>query len=287
MISDVFFVWLLQITGNDCDLYWHHRSMSNITAIAETASDYDHQGAALYIAVILIWYSTGLAMMLFLQVRPRTFQQQFLFESSGSSPKKRLQSLSANPFTSYRNIQADNTTKQILNELKDPERRQRLWKIYYASAEKHDQPYPKYYQTITSDSATINRIKRKLADIHRMDVANDDSALLSPATAVTTENRPTTSTFDSTKFFSKRFPSLRRPISAIGSTARPQFIRTQSQNDTPSSSATVEMVSLVPGKSSADSAGNGSRRPNSNGLPDRFTIEKVPENDSVSPAGND
>ena len=141
------------------------------TPSSETVNAYDHQGAALYIAVILVWYSTGLAMMLFLQVRPRTLQQQFLFDSS---TKNRSHILSTKPFTNYRNIQADNTTKQILNELKDIERRQRLWKIYYASSEKQNEPYPQYYQTITSDGATIDRIKRKLADIHRMDSMNDE-----------------------------------------------------------------------------------------------------------------
>ncbi len=150
--------------------------MSTTTPAGETVNAYDHQGAALYIAVILIWYSTGLAMMLFLQVRPRTLQQQFLLDSSDSPRKTRRQSVGKNLFTNYRNVQADNTTKQILNELKDPERRQRLWKIYFASTEKQDEPYPQYYQTISADTRTIDRIKRKLADIHRTDSTNDENS---------------------------------------------------------------------------------------------------------------
>ncbi len=252
--------------------------MSTITTASETVNAYDHQGAALYIAVILVWYSTGLAMMLFLQVRPRTLQQQFLFDPTDSSKQNRLQSLTKNPFTNYRNIQADNTTKQILNELKDPERRQRLWKIYYASTEKHDEPYPQYYQTITSDSATIDRIKRKLADIHRMDTANDENPTVAQNITARNDQRSSTiSAFDSTKFFTKRFPSLRRPNDNTTASTRPPLLRGQSQSDTPSANITVEMEPLVSGKQSFVPSTNVSRKRN-NLFSNRFTIEKVSDN---------
>ena len=256
--------------------------MSNVTAVIETASEYDHQGAALYIAVILIWYSTGLAMMLFLQVRPRTIQQQFLFDSPDASTKKRLQLLSTNPFASYRNVQADSTTKQILNELKDRERRERLWKIYYASAEEKDKPHSQYYQTITSDSATIDRINRKLAEIHRMDVANDDSVVPLPTSILSNENRPTTSASESTKFFSKRFPSLRRPNGGATTNPPPTLFRVQSEVDTKSpSNRTVEMEPLVSGKPSpTPTTANISRKRNKS--TNRFIVEKVPTENSAS-----
>jgi hypothetical protein len=226
--------------------------MSTITTSSETGNVYDHRGAALYIAVILIWYSTGLAMMLFLQVRPRTLQQQFLFDSSDSSAKKRLQSLSTNPFASYRNIQADNTTKQILNELKDPERRERLWRIYYASSEQQNEPYPKYYQTITSDSATIDRIKRKLADIHRMNLP-DGEGPISTSTTINT---------------------------------RPPLVRVQSQTEASSANTSVEMEPLVTGKQSVVPSSNGSRKRN-NIFSNRFTIEKVSDNNTILTAVNE
>ena len=255
------------------------------TNASNTGEPYDHQGAAVYIAVILVWYSTGLAMMLFLQVRPRTLQQQFLFDSSDSSAKNRLQSITKNPFTDYRNIQADNATKQILNELKDPERRQRLWKIYYASREKQDETYPQYYQTITSDSATINRIKRKLADIHRMDTANDDDLIVT----LNNENRvPTTTTTnasDSTKFFTKHFPLLRRPVgntTATPTNVRPPLVRAQSQTDTPSSEFAVEMEPLVSGKQPPIPAPTNGSRKRTN-LLNRFTVEKVSNNKPTPP----
>jgi hypothetical protein len=250
---------------------------SNTTPTSDNPNAYDHQGAAIYIAVILVWYSSGLAMMLFLQVRPRTLQQQFLLDPPDSTRKHRLQSSAKNPFTNYRNIQADNATKQILNELKDPEKRQRLWKIYFTSNEKQNEQDSRYYQTITSDGATINRIKRKLADIHRMDPTNEDSSIIPSNIPTNNENRPTVlSSFDSTKFFSKRFPLLRRPNgnTTASTNIRPPLVRVQSQNDaTLASDKTLEMEPLV-------STTNTSRKRN-NLATNRFTIEKVSDNSTT------
>ncbi|CAF2601185.1 unnamed protein product [Rotaria sp. Silwood2] len=255
--------------------------ISTITIPTTTTDSYDHQGAALYIAIILVWYSTGLAMMLFLQVRPRTLQQQYLFDSSSySSRQDRLQKRTSNPFTKYQNIEADNATKQILNELKDPERRQRLWKIYYASSEKQNEPDPQYYQTITSDSATIDRIKRKLADIHRMNSTNDSNFPVQSNITSTNENRSLISAFDSTKFFSKRFPALRRPATGTTTNTRPTFIRAISQTDQPLPNITVEMEPLIDRKQSLPSTPTSSPERNTISS-DRFTIEKVSDNNTM------
>ena len=233
---------------------------------AGTTNVYDHQGAALYIAVILIWYSTGLAMMLFLQVRPRSLQHQFHFDRSINSKKQRLQSLAGNPFSKYRNVHADNNTKQILNELKDPERRQRLWKIYYASAEKQNEPDPQYYQTMTGDTAAIDRINRKLADIHRIDAIQNDENHLVPAPISSTNDNRVALSFESSKFFTKRFPALRRPAGVNGQgTNRTTNIRGASLADGSPPNETVEMESLI--------NNNVSRKRNL--FATRFVIEKV------------
>ena len=238
------------------------------TATSEPANAYDDQGAAMYIAVILIWYSTGLALMLFLQIRPRSFQDQYVLDSSKIG---QLASTKTNPFANYHNIQADNTKKQILNELKDPDRRQRLWRIYFASAEKQNEPHGQYYQTITADSATIGRINRKLADIHRMDTRDDDGFIPGVMANPTNENRAAT-TFDTTKFFTKRFTSFRRPETGAPST-RPPLLRTVSQPDAPIGFGPAENETLLDGRQ----ATNGSRKRTSKFL-NRFTVEKVPDN---------
>ncbi|CAF0966403.1 unnamed protein product [Adineta steineri] len=256
--------------------------LSATTTLNETAKEYDHNGAALYIAVILIWYSTGLAMMLFLQVRPRSLPHQFLFDSSNSSTKKSLQTLSTNPFTGYRNIQADNTTKQILNELKDPVTRTRLWNIYYASTEKNNEPHPKYNQTITADKTTIDRINRKLADIHRLDTVNDESPITT--NPVSLNNNRSSISVDSAKNFAKRLNSLRRPNGGGGTTpnTRPPLMRIHSQDETSSPNTTVEMESFITGKPSTR---NTSRKPSL--FSSRFTIEKVSDSKTIPDLTNE
>ncbi|CAF1147510.1 unnamed protein product [Adineta steineri] len=229
--------------------------------------DYDYEGAAIYIAVILIWYSAGLVLMLYFRVRPRTFESRFLFdyETSGKSA-----SSTTNPFARYNDIQADNIKKQILNELKDPENRQRLWKIYYSSTEKENQPHSQYYQTITSDNITIGRINRKLADIHRMDARmdsiNGDDLISSTVSYSSNENnRP-----DTAKFFSKKFNSRRSSGGSLNM-RRPIF-RVQSQPQTPPMNSTAQVDASNTKKQTV----NSSRKPINNSL-HRFTVERVPE----------
>jgi len=243
--------------------------LTNTTTANAIIDDYDYQGAAIYIAVILIWYSTGLVLMLFIHVRPRNFQNQFIFDYETNN--KSVTSIT-NPFANYHNIQADNTKKQILNELKDPGYRQRLWKIYYSSAEKQNEPHPQYYQTITADSVTIGRINRKLADIHRMDARDDDD---------NNDNLIPTFNFssnDTTKSFTKRFTSTRRSSGLPINLQRP-IIRVQSQPDTPkAASSTAETEPFIYEIQSKLTSINGSRRRNNKFL-NRFTVEKVPESD--------
>lgn len=196
--------------------------------------EYDEKGAAMYIAVILIWYSMGLALILFFQIRQRTFPNPSFIESSETQRLK-------NPFGNY-----DQMQKQILNELKDPERRQRLWKIYYSSStENQVEPHPQYYQTINSDNITINHINRKLASFHRMDSHQHDDSMILPSN-------------ENSKFFSRRFGSSRRPMETIPS-VNPPLLRIHSQ-PTPMINIDEQQQSLLNRTS-------------------RFTVEKVSANE--------
>jgi hypothetical protein len=236
---------------------------TNITTTSEPGDVYDHNGAAIYIAAVLIWYSTGLVLMLFFHVRPRKVQSQFIFDyetTNQSTPS------TVNPFANYHNIQADHTKRQILNELKDPERRQRLWKIYFSSKEKQNEPHPQYYQTITADTVTIGRINRKLATIHRMDTRGDDENFIPSLNIPSNE---------STKFFSKRFIPIRRSSGAGINPQRPLY-RVQSQPDTATASSITEAEPFIEKSQSNVTSMNGSRKRNNKFL-NRFTVEKVPE----------
>jgi hypothetical protein len=240
----------------------------NTTIKNDPTDVYDYEGAALYIAVILIWYSTGLALMLFLQVRPRTYQSQFLFDNKTTDKST---SSRTNPFANYHNIQADDTTKQILNELKDPERRQRLWKIYYSLTEKPTEPHPRYYQTITADTVTIGRINRKLADIHRLGGYDDDDNLI-------TSSVVSSSNDNITKSFTKRFTSRRS--TTVQTNIRRPLVRVRSQPDTPTATSFKEEESFTFDEQPKLPSTNGSRKRNNKFL-NRFIVEKVPENNII------
>jgi hypothetical protein len=245
--------------------------MMTTTAI-EIVNAYDDKGAAMYIAVILIWYSTGLAFMLFLQMRPRSVQNHFLLDKTKSTVNMTSR---RNPFADYHHIEADNAKKQILNELKDPERRQRLWKIYYSSKEEQNEPHPQYYQTITTDNAAIGRINRKLATIHRMVKHNHDDFIMPPSES--NDNR-LTSSFETMKFLPKRFISQRRPIESMNSHRMLPLIRVHSQPNAPSTSSLIgdtEEVQCHDQTLSTDV--NSESRKRTSKFRNRFTVEKVSE----------
>ncbi|CAF0901480.1 unnamed protein product [Didymodactylos carnosus] len=204
-------------------------TITELTTSSPTSPIYDAEGAAIYIAVILIWYSTGLAMMLFLQVRPRNYNHQFSFDMDRTEKNRKH----LHPFTYYKNFQENNNTKQILNELKDPVRRQKLWKIYFGAKTNE---HPQYYQTVTAmDSVTINRIKRKLADIHKTSDDGTSSPDIIPTFDYNTTS-PVRPTLTPDMNFLKRFTSFRRSASKTPSNCRSpppplKLIRRRSQND--------------------------------------------------------
>ncbi|CAF3210165.1 unnamed protein product [Rotaria socialis] len=249
---------------------------STITRNA-TVNGYDYEGAAIYVAVILVWYSTGLALMLFLQVRPRTYDSQFLLDYQPSDKSK---SCSLHAFGNYHNVEADHIKKHILNELKDPDRRQRLWKIYYSSKEKQNEPHPRYYKTITADSATIGRINRKLADIHRIDARNRDDSLLPSLDLSSNVNK-----FEPTKFVNRRITSIRKENDVQTVNNREPFASIPSQIDTvPTTRPDARLVVCEQNPIlSVMTVRNGSRK-RMNKFSTRFTIEKVSENDNNSSA---
>lgn len=248
--------------------------ISNITNISDATVDaYDYEGAAIYVAVILIWYSTGLALMLFLQVNTQSSQSHFLVDSHMRNEYK---SHSSNPFSNYHNVEADSIKKHILNELRDPERRQRLWKIYYASREKENEPHPRYYQTITADSATIGRINRKLADIHRIDAQYRDNSVASSLDASSDINR-----LDIAKASNKRLISFRN-MNTVMTKNHGTLMSIPSQPDEQKPKVHENTESILNENQPSGPSSSGSRRRNKKPFTNRFTVEKVPEHPADS-----
>ena len=259
---------------------------SDMAKPSDAIGAYDYRGATLYITVILIWYSTGLAMTLLFQIRPHMLQQQLSFSSSHRKVKSHRRRITNNSLINYENIEDQNTERQILNELKDPERRQRLWRIYYASPEKQNDPCSQYYQTITSDSEVIDRIKQKLADIHRVDSAKEHTSISSSNVIGTNGNRLKAFAFDSTRLLTRGFPSLRHPIISTTTNKRSALTRIPSQTDTLSVGSTIEAESLVSEKQlSVLTPSNRSEKYNTSS--DRFTTEKVADTNVILTTVND
>jgi hypothetical protein len=236
----------------------------NTTNSSGIDKGYDYNGAAIYTAGILIYYSTGLVLMLFFHVRPRELQNQSIFDHEEADQSIKF---SKNPFAHYNHVQTNNTQKQILNELKDPERRERLWKIYYSSREKHKEPHPQYYQTVATESATIGRINRKLATIHQMS-RNSDADVI-PTVNMSSSN-------SSTNFLAKSFNSLRR-FSGQGRAQPPRpIVRVQSEPETPSLEFHPINFNIEPQVTSINERSNVQQ---TKIYLNRFTIERVSDED--------
>ena len=85
--------------------------MSNDTSTNEISSN-DTQGAIIYIIGVLIWYAIGFGLILFSNIKPHI----------GRTKKY-----------AHKNVYEAVNKNDILNELKDPDRRKKLWEIYFST----------------------------------------------------------------------------------------------------------------------------------------------------------
>ena len=241
-------------------------------ATSEIVDDFDYDGAIIYIGFILIWYSMGIVLMLLLQVRPNKFHCEILSEyhttvKSIASP--------TNPFDNYHNVEADHAKRHILNELNDPERRARLWKIYYSSKGKQDEPPPQCYGTMTVDSARINHADRKLASIHQINEGHQDSLVRSSLDFSSNNNQ-----LDGKKSLIRRITSL-HGMSSTPINNREPLIPIQSSPDTQVAILHTDVKSTICAQQSNVSSANDSHE-RIDAFSSRFTEEKISDN-----TGND
>jgi len=116
-----------------------------------------------------------------------------------------------------------------------------------------------------------------------MDSTLHEISIVPPNIPPTNDNRPSAMPIFDSKFFAKRFPSLRRPGGSTTTAINtpPPLIRAHSQTDTTSANITVEMEPLISGKQLLVSSTNSSRKRN-NLSPKRFTVEKVSDSENTS-----
>ena len=77
----------------------------------------ENRSAAIYICFVLIWYSFGFVLILLRRIRPRTHLH--------------LDSEYANAYRVGRASEKYSSHRETLTSLKDPHRREKLWRIYY------------------------------------------------------------------------------------------------------------------------------------------------------------
>jgi hypothetical protein len=121
--------------------------MSNDTSTNEIPSS-DTHSAIIYIIGVLIWYAIGgFGLLLIGKINPRirrikTYEYKNIYEA-------------------VNNLHEHKRQNDILNELKDKDRRKKLWEIYYGT-----KPNPPI--TIQKDQETINSITKQLNEHRRI-----------------------------------------------------------------------------------------------------------------------
>ncbi|CAF3591842.1 unnamed protein product [Rotaria sp. Silwood1] len=117
------------------------------TTVATSVTNYETNGAIMYIIIVLLWYSVGIVFMLGMQMSNRS-------EETEGSVKRRTRSF-------IRNINDHNTKKEILEELVDKQNRDRLWDIYLGTTLNTKDCLTR------AETVRIRHIKKKLATIKR------------------------------------------------------------------------------------------------------------------------
>ena len=106
---------------------------SNSTSINEISSN-ETQGAIIYIVIVILWYGIGFSIILFDNIRQHTHHTQ-----------------------PHRYTNEQKARKDILIQLKDNDKRQKIWNIYYGT-EKHCQ------SIVGKDTETVHLITTQLAE---------------------------------------------------------------------------------------------------------------------------
>jgi len=121
--------------------------MSNNTLTDEIPL-YDTQGATIYIIGVLIWYAVGFGLILVGNINPRTGR----IKRHGYK----------NVYQAVNDLHVYKTRHDILNELKDKDRRKKFWEIYYGTKLNPSITIEKDKETIGSITKQLNEQRRVL-----------------------------------------------------------------------------------------------------------------------------
>ncbi|CAF1094107.1 unnamed protein product [Adineta ricciae] len=132
---------------------------------------YDSTGEILFIIAVLIWYSLGMVCMLGMQIKARD-------ETVEDCARRRAKAL-------LETLHDQTHTKQILEELVDKQKRDRLWDIYLGTSENNSE------KVIQDDLLRIRNIEKQLAAINQNRIFANESLISSTifSDIIVNENR--------------------------------------------------------------------------------------------------
>ena len=112
-------------------------------------SSYDTEGAITYIIGVLVWYAIGFGFILIDYIGPRTdrIKKQMRF---------------SNVHQAVHDLHEQKLRNEILIELKDKDRRKKLWDIYFGTNVNH----PKMFEKL--DRETVESIIKQLDEQRRL-----------------------------------------------------------------------------------------------------------------------
>ena len=159
--------------------YHHYHSLESVnkpTVIAEIAIEpYDSAGAALFIIVVLLWFSLGIVCMLGVQIRARAEtiedcaqRRAKLFITSLRDQTQKKQILGRTNF--FSEIEFDFHCL-FSEELADKEKRDKLWDIYLGKMENKKEKLKR------AEHLRIRNIQKQLAVINRNRLIMNDTVV--------------------------------------------------------------------------------------------------------------
>ncbi|CAF4789138.1 unnamed protein product, partial [Rotaria sp. Silwood2] len=142
---------------------YHTTYIDESKAIVELISkDYDVIGAISFIIVVLLWYSMGMVCMLCMQIKVRD-------ETFEYYAKRRANIL-------IETLRDQTHTKQILEELVDKQKRDKLWDIYLGTTDNNNNNNDKL---LRDETHRIRNIEKQLAVINQNRLIINESLLSS------------------------------------------------------------------------------------------------------------
>ncbi|CAF1428065.1 unnamed protein product [Adineta steineri] len=137
----------------------HQIISSNLIISKLTPVAYDTTGAILFIIVVLFWYSMGIICMLGMQIKARN-------ETVEDYARRRAKLL-------IETLRDQTHTKQILEELVDKQKRDKLWDIYLGTSDNNND------KLIRAEVLRIRNIEKQLAVINKNHLCMNESLMFS------------------------------------------------------------------------------------------------------------